>query len=199
MTHLGRKLGFVVAAILVKTFTMVLVGNAVDKSDDRYLLVRRAGPPEKNYYDLSRTAQFLEPQLFNDTFFSRYQPSPKGIGIDVITETSVRYGTYQIWKVRVLAGYDTDNAASSAKDSVYLLDYPRQPDWKFCARKYTLTALGGGARSLTYTDFQDGKEYVMNLTPSWPRSWRVFELEILNDNAFPEIWQASKRTLEKVQ
>lgn len=199
MTHLGRKLGFVVEAILAATFIMALVGNAVDKSDDRYLLVRRAGPPEKNYYDLSRTAQFLEPQLFNDTFFSRYQPSPKEMGIDVITETSVRYGTYQIWKVRVLAGFDTDNAASSAKDSVYLLDYPRQPDWKFCARKYTLTALGGGARSLTYTDFQDGKEYVMNLTTSWPRPWRVFELEILNNNAFPEIWQASKRTSEKVQ
>lgn len=199
MTHLGRKLGVVVEAILAATLTVALAGKAGDKSDFRYLVVRRAGPPEKNYYDLSRTAQFLEPQLFNDTFFNRYQPSPKGMGIDVITETAVRYGNYQIWKARVLAGYDTDNAASSTKDSVYLLDYPRQPDWKFCARKYNLTALGGGARKLTYTDFQDGKEYVMNLTPSWPRPWRVFELEILNNNAFPEIWQASKRSPEKVQ
>jgi len=199
MTHLGRKLGFVVVVILATTFTVTQVGKVVGKSDDRYLLVRRAGPPEKNYYDLSRTAQFLEPQLFNDTSFSRYQPAPKGMGIDVITETAVRYGNYQIWKVRVLAGYVTDNAASSAKDSVYLLDYPRQPDWKFCARKYDLTALGGGARKLTYTDLQDGKEYVINLTPSWPRPWQVFELEILNNNAFPEIWQASKRSPEKAQ
>jgi len=174
-------------------------GRAGDKSDDRYLLVRRAGPPEKNYYDLSRTAQLFEPQLFNDTFFSRYQPSPKRMGIDVITESTVRYGNYQVWKVRVLASYDTDKAASSAKQSVFLLDYPRQPDWKFCARKYTLTAVGGGTRKLTYTDFQDGQEYMMNLTPDWPRPWRVFELEILNNNAFPEIWQASKRPLEKGQ
>jgi len=99
----------------------------------------------------------------------------------------------------VLASYDTDKAASSAKESVYLVDYPRQPDWKFCARKYALTEVGGGARNLTYTDFQDGKEYTMNLTPDWERPWRVFELEILNNNAFPEIWQASKHSLEKGQ
>src|SRR5215472_5787856 len=111
MPHLGRKLGVVVAAILAATVTFA--GKAGDKSDDRYLLVRRAGPPLKNYYDLSRTAQLWEPQLFNDTFFSRYQPSPKGMGIDVITETTVRYGNYQVWKVRVLASYDTDKAAGS--------------------------------------------------------------------------------------
>lgn len=199
MTHLGWKLGVVAEAILAVTLTLALAGEAGEKSDLRYLLVRRAGRPEKNYYDLSRTAQFFEPQLFDDTFIRRYQPSPKWMGIDVETESTIRYGNYQVWKVRVLASYDTENAANSAKASVYLLDYPRQPDWKFCARKYDLTDLGGGARNLTYTDFQDGKEYLMKLTPSWPRPWRVFELEILNNNAFPEIWQASKRSREKAQ
>ena len=197
MLHLGRKLGVALTAILAASLTFELAGRPGDKTDDRYLLVRRAGTPEKNYYDLSRTAQLFEPQLFNDTFFSGYQPSPKRMGIDVITESTVRYGNYQVWKVRVLTSYDTDKAASSAKQSVFLLDYPRQPDWKFCAKKYALTAAGGGARKLTYTDFQDGKEYMMSLTPDWPRPWRVFELEILKNNAFPEIWQVSKSSLKK--
>jgi hypothetical protein len=56
-------------------------GNRVGKSADdglRLLLVhwaRRNGKAE-NYYDLSKTGKFLEPQLFNDEFFRHYKLRP---------------------------------------------------------------------------------------------------------------------------
>jgi hypothetical protein len=52
--------------------------------------------------------------------------------------------------------------------------------------------LKDGARRITYIDFQDGKDVVMDLSADWPRPWQIFEIEILNANAFPEIWEASK-------
>jgi hypothetical protein len=72
----------------------------------RFLLVRWAGEMRKlkNYYDLSKTGKFLEPQLFNDEFFRHYKPRDwDRIGLDIITDDSVRYGVYEVWKVRVMA------------------------------------------------------------------------------------------------
>lgn len=56
----------------------------------------------------------------------------------------------------------------------------------------------GGARRIVYTDFQDGKENVIDLSADWPRPWQIYEIEILKANAFVEIWEATKRWREGV-
>jgi hypothetical protein len=161
--------------------------------DIRYLLVRRAGRPERNYYELTRTARFLEPQLYKDGDINRFKPSPRNFGFDIETELTVRYGVYQAWKVRVVGSSDSPRAPTSTKVSAYVLIYPRNPDWRFCARKYRFEALDNGARKITYTDFQDGREYTFRFGPEWPRPWQIYEVKILNSNAFLEIWRASKQ------
>ncbi len=167
--------------------------NAKGTRDVRYLLVRRAGRPERNYYELTRIARFLEPQLYNDDLISRFKPSPRNYGFDVETERTVRYGVYQAWKVRVIGTSDSQVARASTKVSAYVLIYPRNPDWVFCARKYRIEFLNNGARRLTYADFQDGREDTFELSPRWPRPLQVYEVEIVTSNAIPEIWQVSKR------
>ena len=168
--------------------------NAKSSADVWYLLVRRA--EGKNYYELSRTAQLLEPRFFNDEIFSRYQPSSRQMGFDISTDSTVRYGVYQAWKVRVVGTSDSVKTPASARDSAYVLTYPRNPDWKFCAKKYSVTSLKGGARKIVYTDFQDGKESVIDLSADWPRPWQIYEIEIVKANAFVEIWEASKGARE---
>jgi len=175
---------------------MLAADNAKSSTDVWYLLVRRA--EGKNYYELSRTAKLLEPQHFNDEFFSRYQPSSRQMGFDISTDSTVRYGVYQAWMVRVVGTSDSVKTPTSAKDFAYVLTYPRNPDWKFCAKKYNVTPLKGGARRIVYTDFQDGKENVIDLSADWPRPWQIYEIEILKANAFVEIWAASKRSREAV-
>ena len=162
------------------------------KEDFRYLLVRRAGSPEKNYYDLSRTAHFFEPQHLSSEIFSQYKPSPRNSGFDIVTEHSVRYGVYQALKIRVITPSDSEKAPSSAKDGVYVLIYARQPDWIFCARRYSVVSAKDGGRKITYTDFLDGREYTMELTLNWPRPWQIYELEVLSSNALGDIWQTSR-------
>ncbi len=184
----------VLAAILVVYFASlqaaVQAGDAKTAGDLQYLLVRRAG--KKNYYELSRTARMLEPQLFSDERVSRYKPSPLNYGFDIQTELSIRYGVYQAWKVRVVGTSDSEKAPSSTRDGVYALIYARNPDWKFCAKKYSVVSAKDGGRNITYTDFADGREYTMELSSKWPRPWQIYEIEILSSNAFWEIWQASK-------
>jgi len=41
-----------------------------------------------------------------------------------------------------------------------------------------------GGQNITYTDFQDGHEYTMELSPDWPRPWTIYEVEILSSNVF---------------
>jgi hypothetical protein len=168
--------------------------DSQDTGDLRYLLVRRAGSPERNYYELSRTARFLEPQRLSDEMVGGYKPSPRNYGFDIETEFTVRYGVYQAWKVRVVGTSDSAKAPNSAKESVYVLIYPRDrnPDWTFCARKYRVVS--GKAARVIYTDFQDGKEHTVELSSKWKHPWQVSEIEILNSNAFVEIWEASKHS-----
>ena len=158
-------------------------------ADLRYLLVRRA--ERKNYYDLSRKAQFLEPLA--EEIIKQYQPRVSTTGFDIITDSTVRYSVYQVWKVRVIETSDTDKRPTSTRDSAYVLRYPRNPDWVFCAKRYNVSA--NATRTLVYTDFQDGREYAIDLT-KWTRPWQVFEVEILNPNALTEIWQLSKSSWE---
>jgi hypothetical protein len=196
----GLKLAFVFVATLLTVsaleWSMLAADNAKSSTDVWYLLVRRA--EGKNYYELSRTAQLLEPQLFNDELFSRYQPSSRQMGFDISTDSTVRYGVYQAWKVRVVGTSDSVKTPASSKDSAYVLIYPRNADWKFCAKKYNVAPLRGGARRIVYTDFQDGKENVIDVSADRPRPWQIYEIEILKANAFVEIWEASKRSREGV-
>jgi hypothetical protein len=198
--RLRLKLAFVFVATLLTVsaleWSMLAADNAKSSTDVWYLLVRRA--EGKNYYDLSRTAQLLEPQLFNDELFSRYQPSSRHMGFDISTDSTVRYGVYQAWKVRVVGTSDSVKMPASSKDSAYVLIDPRNANWKFCAKKYSVAPLRGGARRIVYTDFQDGKENVIDVSADWPRPWQIYEIEIVKANAFVEIWEVSKRSREGV-
>jgi hypothetical protein len=188
----GLILVMVVAAILVASFASlqpaVQLGDAKTGGDLRYLLVHRA---EKNYYELSRTAQFLEAHRCSNERVSQYKPSPQRYGFDIRTELGIRYGVYQAWKVRVVGTSDSQKMPTSTKDGVYVLIYPRNPDWKFCVNKYSVVPAEAGARNLTYTDFADGREYTLQLSSQWPRPWQIHEIKILSSNAFAEICQAS--------
>jgi hypothetical protein len=166
-------------------------------SKDGYLVVR-CDEKKANYYDLTRFAQFMEPQRYSKEFFRKYQPPSArclGIGFDIGTEHTVRYGVYQAWKVRIVGTTDSVKMPASTKDSVYVLSYARNPDWIFCAKKYSFVPLNDGARKIIYTDFQDGKDVVMDLSADWPRPWQIFEIEILRAHALPEIWEASKHPI----
>jgi hypothetical protein len=192
--RLGLKPALVIAVVLMSSFVSAQssqTGDTKSAADLWYLLVRRAGHPERNYYELSRRARFLEPQLFSDEIVRRYHPSPKSAGFDIETDRTVRYGVYQVWKVRVVGTSDTGKVPASTKDAVYVLIYSRHPDWIFCAKKYRATSANAGT-TIIYTDFQDGREYTFAPGPKWPRPWQVYEIDPVRSSALVEIWQASK-------
>lgn len=158
-----------------------------------YLLVRRADRPEKNYYELTRTARFAEPPFSSEEMVRQYKPSPRNYGADISTDSTVRYGVYQAWKVRIIGTSDSQKTPTSVKDSAFILSYSRNPDWKFAAKKYKVVRTRNGGQNVTYTDFQDGREYTMELSQDWPRPWTIYEVEIVSSNAFVEIWQATSQ------
>jgi hypothetical protein len=168
------------------------VGKPKDDEDVPYLLVRRAGRPERNYYELTgpQRSSNLNSTMMNSLGYSSHH---RRSCCDIVSDYTVRYGVYQAWKVRVISTSDSQGAPTSTKDSVYVLVYARHPDWKFCARKYRIESSNDGARKIIYTDFQDRREYTFELSPKWPRPWQIYEVEIQSSNAFPEIWQASKK------
>src|SRR5215470_16864844 len=96
-----------------------------------YLLVHRVERPEKNYYELTRKALFAERELYSEELVRQYKPSPRHSGADIITDSTIRYGVYQAWKVRVIGTSDSQRTPISVKDSAYVLIYSRNPDWKF--------------------------------------------------------------------
>lgn len=155
-----------------------------------YLLARWAGRPQRNYYELTRYVHFVGP--ISEEGARNYKPSFSKIGVDIITDDTVRYDVYQAWKVRVLKTTGTKSTPVSAKDGVYVLIYGRNPDWKFAVKKYRVERRADGGQIVTYTDFQDGHEYVMDLSADWPRPWTVYEIEVQDANAFLEIWHASQ-------
>src|SRR5258708_8261742 len=87
--HLAFTLTPPQSAWKLAAFCLALIiplgATPVQDSDDlRYLLVRRAGFPEKNYYDFARVVGILDPDL------EFHGP------IDVVTENpgGVRYGVF---------------------------------------------------------------------------------------------------------
>jgi hypothetical protein len=129
-----------------------------------------------------------------EALINQYQPRPSTGGFDIITDSTVRYGVYQAWKVRIIETSDSEKKPPSTSDSAYVLRYPRNLDWVFFAKRYILSA--SATRTLVYTDFQDGRDYEIDLT-KWTRPWQVFEVEILNPNALSEIWQLPKDSRER--
>lgn len=177
-----------------------VLGQAIPQEAEAgfwYLLVRLADRPEKNYYELTRTARFIEPPFSNEEMVRQYKPSPRNYGADIMTDSTVRYGVYQAWKVRIISTSDSKKMPTSVKDSTYVLSYSRNPDWRFAAKKYRVVRTPNGGQSITYTDFQDGREYNMELSADWPRPWTIYEVEIVSSNAFVEIWQAEATSLHK--
>jgi hypothetical protein len=157
-----------------------LGATPVQDSDDlRYLLVRRAGFPEKNYYEFARVVGILDPDL------EFHSP------IDVVTENpgSIRYGVYRIYRARVLRETDSEKQPASAAEGAFLLFYRRDPDLKFCARRYRFEAGPSGARKITYTDFEDGREYSFRMTKNWPRPFSIYVVEVSPSNRLHDIWQ----------
>ena len=73
------------------------------------------------------------------------------------------------------------------------------PDWKFAAKKYKIVRTTSGGQKITYTDFQDGREYTIELSPEWPRPWTIYEVEILSSNALVEIWRATNQPNENLR
>ena len=186
------------AAAVMSTIFMVPFGLAWTIPQDAeqgswYLLVRRADRPEKNYYELTRNARFMELPFSSEEMMRKYNPSPHSYGADIMTDSTVRYGVYQAWKVRIIATSDTQKTPISVRDGVYVLSYSRNPDWKFAVKKFNLVRTPKGGQDLSYTDLQDGREYSLKLTPDWPRPWTVYEVEVLSSNAFVEIYRTTSQ------
>ena len=177
------------ALLLVASFVHAQTNARKVDADVWYLLVRRAGTPQKNYYELTRAAHFVNLPFSSEQELQQYKPSPRNPGFDIITDLTVRYGVYQAWKIRVARLTDSQKAPASLKDAVYVLVYKRNPDWRFAAKKYKVDRTASGGQNFMYTDFQDGREDTMELSPDWPRRWTIYEVEILDANAFMEIAQ----------
>ena len=153
---------------------------AQDSGDLRYLLVRRAGTPEKNYYEFTRRLVGI---LDSDLEF-------RGV-LDVRTEdpASIRYGVYRIYRTRVLRETDSEKQPASAAEGTFLLIYRRDPDLKFCAKSYRFENEPSGARKITYTDFVDGREYTFRMTKNWPRPFSIYVVEVFPADLLHDVWQ----------
>jgi hypothetical protein len=137
-------------------------GQVGAPDDVRYLVIRRAGRPEKNYYELAKQVEL----------FDR----------DVVTKEpgGIRYGVHSIWKVLVQRVTDSRNDSASPRDAHYVLIYERDPDIRFCAQRYKVSNLHSGARRIDYTDCEDKKQYSFEMTPQWPRPFVIYEVEVLD-------------------
>jgi hypothetical protein len=153
---------------------------AQNSGDLRYLLVRRAGAPEKNYYEFARRLVGI---LDADLEFHGW--------LDVETEDpgSMRYGVYKIYQTRVVRETDSEKQPASPADGAFVLIYRRDPDLKFCARRYRFEREPSGERKITYTDFEDGREYSFRMTKNWPRPFAISVVDVLPANLLHDVWQ----------
>jgi hypothetical protein len=150
-------------------------GQTKKSNDVRYLVIRRAGHPEKNYYELAKHVGLFD--------------------WDVVTNepAGIRYGVHSIWKVRVQRITDSQKDSVSANDAYYVLIYERDPDNRFCGLRYKVSTHGSGARRIEYTDCEDKKEYSFEMSREWPRPFVIYEVAILNRDVLRELWEAEKR------
>lgn len=153
---------------------------AQDSDDLRYLLVRREGTPEKNYYEFARRLVAIwDAEL---EFHGQ---------LDIMTENpaSIRYGVYRIYRTRVLRETGSEKQPASSAEGTYVLIYRRDPDLKFCAKSYRFENEPSGARKITYTDFVDGREYAFRMTKNWPRPFSIYVVEVFPADLLHDVWQ----------
>src|SRR5258706_4415967 len=114
--HLAFTLTPPQSAWKLAAFCLALIiplgATPVQDSDDlRYLLVRRAGFPEKNYYDFARVVGILDPDL------EFHGP------IDVVTQNpgGVRYGVDPIYPTPSLRGAGPEKQTASSAAGPFLV------------------------------------------------------------------------------
>ena len=139
----------------------------------------QAGTPEKNYYEFARRVVGI---LDADLEFHGW--------LDVETEDpgSIRYGVNKIYQARVVRETDSEKQPASPADGAFVLIYRRDPDLKFCARRYRFEREPSGERKITYTDFEDGREYSFRMTKNWPRPFAISVIEVLPGNLLHDVW-----------
>jgi hypothetical protein len=176
---------FIVAVLL---FMPLLVypasGQARDLDDVRYLVIRRAGSPEKNYYELAKQVVIADAP-------PSYVPL-----LDVITKEpdGIRYDVHSIWKVRVLRVTDSQKDSASPKDADYVLIYERDPDVRFCSIRYEVSSLPSGGRQIKYTDCEDKKQYFFKMTKQWPRPFVIYDVEVMDRDALHDVWKRQAKS-----
>ena len=177
---LGPSATRILALALMALIVPLSVTPAQNSDDLRYLLVRRAGAPEKNYYEFARRLVGI---LDADVEFHGW--------LDVETEnpSSMRYGVYKIYQTRVVRETDSEKQPASPADGAFVLIYRRDPDLKFCARRYRFEREPSGERKITYTDFEDGREYSFRMTKNWPRPFAISVVDVLPANLLHDVWQ----------
>jgi hypothetical protein len=182
----GRSASGILALALLALILPLGVTPARNSDDLRYLLVRRAGTPEKNYYEFARRVVGMADA---DLEFH-------GL-LDVETEDpgSMRYSVYKIYQTRVVRETDSEKQPASPADAAFVLIYRRDPDLKFCARRYRFEREPAGERKITYTDFEDGREYSFRMTRNWPRPFVIYAVEVFPANLLHDVWQKFHRNI----
>lgn len=158
--------------------------QAREVDDVRYLVIRRAGAPEKNYYELAKDVVIVDAPPKFIPWMDVWTKQPEGI----------RYGVHGIWKVRVLRVTDSRKDSVSANNGVYVLIYERDPDVRFCAIGYEVGSLPSGGRQIKYTDCEDKKQYSFEMTKQWPRPFVIYDVEVLDRDALHDVWQRQARS-----
>ena len=177
---LGRSASSILALSLLGLMVPLGASPTQNSDDLRYLLVRRAGTPEKNYYEFARRVVGMADA---DLGFHGW--------LDVETEDpgSMRYGVYKIYQARVVREMDSEKQPTSAADGAFVLIYRRDPDLKFCTRRYRFERERSGERKITYTDFEDGREYSFSMTKNWPRPFVIYVVDVFPANLLHDVWQ----------
>lgn len=156
------------------------LGQSSDVDDVRYLVIRRAGSPEKNYYELAKQVvmAYAAPSFL-----------PGLMDVETKEPGGIRYRVHSIWKVRVLRVTDSQKESVSPKDGYYVLIYERDPDVRFCSMRYEVSSLTSGKRYIKYTDCADKKQYSLEMTKQRPRPFVIYEVEVTDREALRSVWQ----------
>jgi len=178
------RLFLVAVLLLMPLLVCPASGQARDLDDVRYLVIRRAGSPEKNYYELAK-----------QVVIAGAPPSFVPL-LDVITKEpdGIRYDVHSIWKVRVLRITDSQKDSVSPKDADYVLIYERDPDVRFCSIRYEVSSLPSGGRQIKYTDCEDKKQYSFEMTKQWPRPFVIYDVEVMDRDALHDVWQRQAKS-----
>ena len=181
-----RSLAVLLALIVTGSATL-----AQGPEDVRYLVVRRGGGPEKNYYEfVGRVVGVFD-------HFPGVPDFHSGTGVITKEPESVRYSVYRIYRTRVLHETDSEKQPASTAEGAFVLIYRRDPDRTFCASRYRFDREPSGGRKITYTDFEDGREYSFHMTKDWPRPFVIYKVDVIPSNLLDDDGWMSTRSLHR--